>query len=164
MMMCKTCMQTIQRRKTEKMKLVLPSDVAYDSIAGSVSQVLEITSSCGSIEPTRGLQTHLGIQSESESTTQDPYPASVTTVETRESMMMDQDTGDQNKGNRFTTLKEVPCLLDTKSPPIATTGSEIEPCSDQSSPKERIVAEIIPAPGRFLDLTIGYKYFFVKAP
>ena len=164
MVMCRTCMKTIQRRKAEKIKLVLPSDVAFDSIAGSESQVLEITSSCGSIELTRGLLTHLGVQSESESTTQDPYPASVTIVETRESVVMDQDTKEHIQENSVTTLKQVPCLHDTKSPPIATIGSETEPCTHQSSPIERIVAEMVPGPGIFLDLTIDNKYFFVKAP
>ena len=164
MMMYRTCMQTIQRRKADKIKLALPSDVEFDSIAGNVSQVLGFTSSCGSIEPTRSLLNHLGVQSESASNTQAPYTASVTMAEPRESMMKEHDTKEQKKENNVTTLKQVPCQQDTKSPPIATTGSETEPCTHQSSPIERIVAEMVPGPGKFLDLTIDNKYFFVKAP
>ena len=92
MMMYRTCMQTIQRRKADKIKLALPSDVEFDSIAGNVSQVLEFTSSLGSIELIRSLLNHLGVQSESTSTTQAPHPASVTMTETRARMMEEDDT------------------------------------------------------------------------
>ena len=70
----------------------------------------------------------------------------------------------QMKENSGTKLKQEPCLLDTKSPPTATTDSETEPRTHQTPPMERICAEILPAADGFLDLTIGDMYFFVEAP
>ena len=67
----------------------------FDSIAGSVSQVLQITSSCGSMDLPRGLLGHHGVQMDSESATQDAVPASVRGEKTDDSMMKEQNMIEQ---------------------------------------------------------------------
>ena len=154
----------MQGRETDRIKPVLPSAVKFDSSAGNVGQVLRITSSSGSMDLLRSLMTHHSEQTESESTTQDTVPASVTVEETRGNIMKQQNMKRQMKENSETSLKRDPCLSDTKSPPTAITGSDTEPRTQQTPAKERVWAEIVAADGSFLDLTIGDIYCFVEAP
>ena len=136
----------------------------FDSIAGSVSQVLQITSSCGSMHLPPGLLGHYGGQVERASATQDTVPASVRGEKNDGSIMKEQNMIEQMKEDSRTKPTEEPCLLGTKSPPTAATGSESEPHAHQMLAMERIRAEILPAGNRFRDVTIGDKTYFVEAP
>ena len=78
--------------------------------------------------------------------------------------MQENETERQQNEQIVKELRQEPWQQETKSPSIAATGSETEPPANQPSPDAGIVQELIQETGNFLDLKIGNKYFFVKAP
>ena len=136
----------------------------FDSIAGSVSQVLQITSSCGSLHLPRKLLGHYGGQVERVSATQDRDPASVRGEKNDGSIMSGQNMMEQMKEDSKTKPTEEPCLLGTKSPPTTETRSGSEPHAHQVLAVECIDANILEAGDGLLDVKIGDKTYFVEAP
>ena len=127
-------------------------------------QVLAATSSRGSMHLRPGLLEQHGVQADSDYATQNAVSASGRREKSKGSLMQEQNMKEQMKGNSGTKPTEEPCLLGTKSPPSAATGSESEPHAHQMLAMECIRADILPAGDEFRDVTIGDKTYFVEAP